>query len=166
MELERQSGRETPRRLIKSTAIGARNRQPAVQAGWILFSMQTRAINPTDGIYHATPDYVHAMEVSRPQRLLFASGTMGLDAAGEAPTTLEAQLVLVWTNLRRILAEADMSVDNIMRLTSYLRDPSYAERNQNARVEALGTRRIPTTAIVVQTLRDDWFIEIEIIAAA
>ena len=35
-----------------------------------------------------------------------------------------------------------------------------------SRLLALGERRIPTTAIVVQTLQDDWLVELEVIAAA
>ncbi|APO66036.1 endoribonuclease L-PSP protein [Rhizobium gallicum] len=122
--------------------------------------------NPHDGIYTATSDYVHAMEVRQPDRLVFVSGTMGLDEAGAAGVDLDSQLQLIWSNLRRILAEAQMTADNIVRLTSYLRDASFAEANQNARVAALGARRVPTTAIVVETLREDWLVEIEIIAAA
>ncbi|ULJ71260.1 RidA family protein [Rhizobium gallicum] len=121
--------------------------------------------NPHDGIYTATSDYVHAMEVRQPDRLVFVSGTMGLDEAGAAGVDLDS-LQLIWSNLRRILAEAQMTADNIVRLTSYLRDASFAEANQNARVAALGARRVPTTAIIVETLREDWLVEIEIIAAA
>lgn len=80
--------------------------------------------------------------------------------------TLAEQLDLIWSNLRTILASAGMTVDNIVRLTSYLRDASYAEANAAARVAALGGRFIPTTAIVVQTLSSDWLVEIEVIAAA
>lgn len=127
--------------------------------------METRVHNPTRGVYPATPDYVHAIEVGNPQRLLFVSGTMGLDEAGIAGATLDDQLRLIWNNLRAILASAGMSVDNIVRLTSYLRDPAYAQANQDARIAALGDRRIPTTAIVVQTLSPDWLVEIEIVAA-
>jgi len=127
--------------------------------------MQTRAINPTDGIYPATSDYVHAMEVSGAARLLFVAGTMGLDETGVAPSSIEEQLRLIWNNIRRILAEADMTTANIMRLTSYLTDASYAEANAQARAAALGDRRIPTTAIIVTTLSPDWLVEIEIIAA-
>ncbi|MGL5012639.1 MAG: RidA family protein [Paracoccaceae bacterium] len=127
--------------------------------------MQTQVVNPHDGIYEATPDYVHGMLVSGARRMLFLSGTMGLDAAGAAPPTLEAQLVLVWQNIRRILAEAEMTVENIVRVTSYLRDARFAERNQNARLAALGARRVPTTAIVVETLLPEWLVEIEVIAA-
>lgn len=128
--------------------------------------MLTVPRNPRDGIYPATDDYVHAMEVSGATRLLFVSGTMGLDVDGQAPEALEEQLSLVWTNIRRILAEAEMTTDNIVRLTSYLRDASFAEANQHARLSALGSRRVPTTAVVVQTLVPDWLVEIEVIAAA
>jgi 2-iminobutanoate/2-iminopropanoate deaminase len=129
-------------------------------------AMQTIAHSPTDGIYPATPDYVHAMEVRSAARLLFVSGTMGLDEAGQPGKTLDEQLALIWTNLRRILRQAGMTTDNIVRLTSYLRDAAYVEANQAARTAALGGRVVATTAIVAQTLREDWLVEIEIIAAA
>jgi enamine deaminase RidA (YjgF/YER057c/UK114 family) len=122
--------------------------------------------NPTDGIYPATDDYVHAMEVVAPQRFLFVSGTMGLDPAGVPGQSVDAQLRLIWSNIRTILASADMTTDNIVRLTSYLRDARYAEANAAARVAALGQRRIPTTAVVVETLVADWLVEIEVVAAA
>ncbi|NYJ13545.1 enamine deaminase RidA (YjgF/YER057c/UK114 family) [Rhizobium leguminosarum] len=121
--------------------------------------------NPVTGIYPASPDYIHALEVRHLSRLLFVSGTMGIDAEGSAASDLDGQLALVWANLRSILAAAGMTVDNIVRLTSYLRDGAFVEPNQNARVRALGGRAVPTTAIVVETLRDDWLVEIEIIAA-
>ena len=122
--------------------------------------------NPTEGVYPATDDYVHAMEVDGAQRLLFVAGTMGLDAAGEPGGTLDEQLTLIWSNIRVILASAGMTVDHIVRLTSYLRDASYAEANAAARVAALGGRAVPTTAIVAQTLVSDWLVEIEVVAAA
>jgi 2-iminobutanoate/2-iminopropanoate deaminase len=128
--------------------------------------METVPHNPSEGVYAATGDYVHALEVRGSERLLFVSGTMGLDAAGAPGATLEAQLDLVWSNIRTILASAGMSVDNIVRLTSYLTDASYAEANARARVAALGGRLVPTTAIVVETLDPAWLVEIEVVAAA
>ncbi|HTE49852.1 MAG TPA: RidA family protein [Kofleriaceae bacterium] len=128
--------------------------------------MKTVVHNPATGIYPATGDYVHAIEVRQPERILYVAGTMGLDERGAAGATLAAQLELVWANLRAILASAGMTVDNIVRLTSYLRDAAYADENSRARVAALGGRAVPTTAIVVQTLASDWLVEIEIVAAA
>src|SRR3546814_12040824 len=62
----------------------------------------------SDLIYAATPDYIHAMEVRNPSRLLYVSGTMGLDGRGVAGRTLAAQLDLIWSNIAAILASADM----------------------------------------------------------
>lgn len=121
--------------------------------------------SPTEGIYPAADDYVHAIEVRNPARLLFVAGTMGLDASGVPGKTLEEQLELIWSNLGTILASAGMTTDNIVRLTSYLRDESYADANAAARVKALGGRVVPTTAIVAQTLVSAWMVELEIIAA-
>jgi len=122
--------------------------------------------NPADGVYAATPDYAHALEVRGAARALFVSGTMGLDAHGDAPASLDEQLSLVWDNLRAILASAGMTVDNVVRVTSYLRDAAFAERNAAARNAALGGRLVPTTAIVVETLAPEWLVELEVIALA
>jgi 2-iminobutanoate/2-iminopropanoate deaminase len=129
-------------------------------------AMETVRHNPTDGVYATGPDYVHAIEVRNPGRLVYVSGTMGLDESGAAGKTLSEQLELIWSNIRTILSSADMTVQNIVRVTSYLRDPAYVEANQEARVAALEGNVVPTTAIVAQTLVEDWLVEIEVIAAA
>ena len=126
---------------------------------------ETVVRNPASGIYAATSDYVHAVEVRNPQRILYLAGTMGLDEQGRPGATLDEQLDLVWKNIHTILASADMTVDNIVRVTSYLREASYVEANQNARVAALKGRAVPTTAIVVETLSPGWLVELEVIAA-
>jgi 2-iminobutanoate/2-iminopropanoate deaminase len=118
-----------------------------------------------DGVYAAGGDYVHAMEVRGAGRFVFVAGTMGLDAGGTPGATLAEQLDLIWANIRAILGAAGLTVDDIVRLTSYLRDASYAEANAAARVAALGGRAVPTTAIVAETLVGDWLVEIEVIAA-
>lgn len=128
--------------------------------------MQTIAHDPDHGVYVTTRDYIHALEVRDATRTLHVSGTMGLEADGGAPATLAEQLVLVWDNVRAILAAAGMTLDHVVRVTSYLRDAADAEANAAARTAALGGRAVPTTAIVVGHLSADWLVEIEVIAMA
>ncbi|MEC8084127.1 MAG: RidA family protein [Pseudomonadota bacterium] len=128
--------------------------------------MHISPINPAHEIYPATADYVHAMQVTAPTRWLFISGTMGLANDSRAAATLDGQLALIWHNIRRILQEAEMAPDNIVRVTSYLTDAAHAEANQNAREVALGHRPVATTAVIVGTLNSDWLVEVEAIAAA
>jgi 2-iminobutanoate/2-iminopropanoate deaminase len=128
--------------------------------------MELLTHNPSGAVYAATPDYAHALEVRGGSRMLFVSGTMGLDALGVAPASLDAQLALAWDNLRAILGSAGMTLDNVVRVTSYLRSAAFAERNAAARNAALGGRLVPTTAIVAETLASDWLVELEVIALA
>jgi 2-iminobutanoate/2-iminopropanoate deaminase len=126
--------------------------------------METVPHTPEE-IYAPTGPFVHGLEVRGAERLLFLTGTMGLDRHGVPPPTLDEQLVLVWSNIRAILASAGMTVDNIVKVTSYLREAAYAEPNAAARVEALGGRLVPATAVVVGTLDERWLIEIDVTAA-
>ena len=128
--------------------------------------MHITPINPAHEIYPATADYVHAMQVTAPTRWLFIGGTMGMANDSRAAATLDGQLALIWHKIRRILQEADMAPNNIVRVTSYLTDAAYAEANQNAREVALGHRPVATTAVTVGTLNSDWLVEVEAIAAA
>ena len=128
--------------------------------------MELTTHDPVAGVYPSGGDYAHAIEIRGLERLVYLSGTMGLDPEGEPGADLDAQLTLIWANIRAILAAANMTVGNIVRLTSYLRDVSYASPNAAARVAALGGRAIPTTAIVAQTLDTNWLVELEVIAAA
>ena len=128
--------------------------------------MKETIIDPKNGIYSTTHDYVHALEVQGASRQVYLSGTMGLDSFGVAPDTVDEQLELIWKNIEHILASAHMTARNIIRVTSYLTKAEFAAKNQEARLRALGDRRVPTTAIVVSTLDPNWLVEIEIIAAA
>lgn len=128
--------------------------------------MEIRTHDPREGVYATDGDWVHAVEVRSAQRTVYLSGTMGLDADSAPGAVLDTQLELVWANIRTILAAAEMTVDNVVRVTSHLREPGYAEANARARVAALGGRAVATTAIVAQTLTADWLVEIEVIAAA
>lgn len=127
--------------------------------------MNVIQINPTQNIYRATEDYVHAIAVDTPQRLVFVSGTMGLDPGGSLANSLDGQLSLIWRNIAVILQEAGGDLDNVVRVTSYLRHKDYSLANQDARVKALGGRLVPCTTIVAETLSADWLVEIEVIAA-
>lgn len=122
--------------------------------------------NPVDGVYRTDGDWVHAVEVRAAQRTLYVSGTMGVDVSGRPGASLDRQLDLIWSNISVILDSADMTVDNIVRVTSYLRDAAYAEANAAARIKALGGRAVATTVIVAETLVSEWLVEIEVIAAA
>lgn len=125
-------------------------------------------VKPHDpsAIFAPVGPYTHGLEVVEAKRLLFITGTMGLDKNGKAPAGIEAQCALAWRNIGAILEDAGMSVRNLVKVTCYLADRSHREANMKARAAALGDHRVATTVVVAGLLEDEWLVEIEAVAAA
>ena len=65
--------------------------------------------------------YSDAIEIVNPKRVLYVSGTPGIDAGnGHLPDEFEEQAELAWRNVVKILATADMGVEHIVKLTQHL----------------------------------------------
>jgi enamine deaminase RidA (YjgF/YER057c/UK114 family) len=127
--------------------------------------MQMKPHDPA-AVFAPVGPYTHGLEVVEARRLLFISGTMGLDKTGKAPEGIEAQCALAWRNIGAILEHAGMSMRNLVKVTCYLADRSYRDANMRARAAALGDHRVATTVVGATLLEDGWLVEIEAIAAA
>lgn len=57
--------------------------------------MQMTPHDPS-AIFAPVGPYTHGLEVVEARRLLFVTGTMGLDKNGKAPDGIEAQCALAW----------------------------------------------------------------------
>jgi 2-iminobutanoate/2-iminopropanoate deaminase len=64
--------------------------------------MELKSHDPS-AIFAPVGPYTHGLEVVGAQRLLFITGTMGLDKNGKAPDGIEAQCALAWRNIGAIL---------------------------------------------------------------
>jgi 2-iminobutanoate/2-iminopropanoate deaminase len=111
-------------------------------------------------------NYTHAMEVQPNARYLFVSGQIpGAEDNGDVPATFEAQCEAVWHNILLILASANMSVRDIVKVTTYLTHPDQADANGEIRRRHLGAHAPAVTVIIAQLLQSKWMLEIELIAA-
>lgn len=73
------------------------------------------------GIARHVGSYSDAVEIVGAQRILYVSGTPGIDGdSGDLPDSFSEQADLAWKNVIRILAEADMGVEDIVKLTQHL----------------------------------------------
>src|SRR5262249_17399813 len=62
-----------------------------------------------------------AVEAAPRKRVRYTSGTPGLSAeTGQLPEAFAEQADLAWRNMKAILAEAGMGVEDIVKLTQYL----------------------------------------------
>jgi 2-iminobutanoate/2-iminopropanoate deaminase len=95
--------------------------------------------------------YAQAIEAVGPSRLLFISGTMGLEPDGRLAQGFEAQCEWAWRNVETTLRSAGMTFFNLAKLTVWL------ARREDWRVAA---------EIEVGFVDPAWLIEVEAIAVA
>src|SRR5258706_15094632 len=82
-----------------------------------------RPINPA-AIRAPFAQYSHAVAVPA-GRMLFASGQLGVSPDDHVPEDAEAQAVLCFSNIKAILAEANMTFADVVRVTAFFTDPAY-----------------------------------------
>ncbi len=97
---------------------------------------------------------------------LFASGQIPINpATGEIPEGITAQTSQALANVKAILAEAGLTVDNVVKTTVFLADMNdFAAMNE---VYAQNfTEPFPArSAVAVKTLPKNVLVEVEVIAA-
>ena len=113
-----------------------------------------------------TGGYVNALRVDDASRLLFVSGQIPQTRDGHVPRDFEAQCRIVWANLDAALVAGGMALTDLMKVTTFLADRTYAAANTMVRNEVLGRHRPALTVIVATIFEPEWLVEIEAIAAA
>ena len=122
--------------------------------------------NPTE-IFPPYRGYAHAVETIATTRNLVISGLNGFEADGTTmPESFDAQAELIWKHIKAILAAANMGIENLVSLRTYLASPQYDEANALMRVKHLGAHRVASTVICCQLLDPNWKLEVEATASA
>ncbi len=83
-----------------------------------------KTYNPAS-ITSSRSNYSHAVEVPPNARTLYISGQVPVAADGSTPEAIEEQVVLAFDNVQTVLAEAGMSLDDVVRVNVYLTDKNY-----------------------------------------
>ena len=73
--------------------------------------------------------YSQVVEINGPHRLVFVAGQTGVDASGKAAKDFRAQAAQAFENIKTALTSVGGSMDNIVRLVTYLTD---IEQNSDA----------------------------------
>jgi enamine deaminase RidA (YjgF/YER057c/UK114 family) len=126
-------------------------------------SFSVRAVNAADAPAPAG-GYAQAVEVRNATRILYLSGQIPVTKQGEPPAGFEAQCRRVWDNLEAQLRAGGMSLDNLVKVTTYLADRRHAAANSRIRREVLGARTPALTVIITGIYDESWLLEIEAIA--
>ncbi|HJU38400.1 MAG TPA: RidA family protein [Tahibacter sp.] len=127
--------------------------------------MDIRPINAPDAPA-ASGSYAQAVEIRGGERLLVVSGQIPQTVDGDVPPDFDAQCRLVWRNVEAQLRAAGMSLDHLVKVTTYLSDRRYRDANGAIRREVLGARTPALTVVIAGIYDEAWLLEIEAIAAA
>jgi 2-iminobutanoate/2-iminopropanoate deaminase len=111
--------------------------------------------------------YTHGIEVVNPARWLVISGQVGMAPDGTIPETGGGQIDQALANLRAVLEANDMTMNNIVKITTFLTDRSLLGAYRAARTALLGEHAPASTLLFVAGLADPKFVvEIEAEAVA
>ena len=110
--------------------------------------------------------YAQAVEVAGATRTLFVSGQIPADTDGAVPSDFRSQCRLAWQNVLHQLKTADMTLDNVVKVTTFLSERAYGIENREIRQEVLGDRTPALTVIITGIFESAWLLEIEAIAVA
>lgn len=106
--------------------------------------------------------YSHGVSSSFPHRSLHLSGQYGIQSNGELAQGFSAQCRQAILNLEAVLRDANMSLDNLVKMNFYLTNRQYMSELDSVRLELLnGVRPAITTVIVAGLVFPDWLIEVD-----
>jgi 2-iminobutanoate/2-iminopropanoate deaminase len=111
--------------------------------------------------------FCHASEVPEGSRLLYISGQVGMKPDGSIPATIEEQAEVTWQNIEACLADAGMSISDLVKITTFVVKAADLPAAGKARAAHLGDARPTSSTIIVSALVvPSLLIEIEAVAAA
>ena len=129
--------------------------------------MPNDIIEPPD-IAPPAANYAHAVLTTGATRWLHTSGVVPVAPDGTVPDGIGAQAEVVWRNLLAMLRAADMTLDSVVSVTTYV-TAAAADRLGTvmaARDAALEGRTVASTLVTVPALaQPSWLVEIALIAA-
>lgn len=110
--------------------------------------------------------YNHAVEAPANARWLHVSGQVGIRPDGNMADGPAAQAEQTWQNVVAILADAGMTMDDVVKINSFLTSTDDIAAFREARDRHIGEHKPASTMLVVAGLaRPDILMEVEVIAA-
>lgn len=111
--------------------------------------------------------YSHAIEVPPGHRLLFASGQLGIAPDETVAPDVEGQTRQCFENVRAILEDAGMTLDDVVRINAYVTGREHLPGYMKTRDQFISTPPPASTLMIVSGFaREEFVVEIEVIAAA
>lgn len=110
--------------------------------------------------------YSHGVEVPAGKRLVLCSGQLGIGPDDAVPEDAGAQAQLCFANIAAILAEAGLSLSDIVRINAYVTDRIHLRPYMDVRDRIFSDPAPASTLMIVSGFaRPEFKVEVEAIAA-
>ena len=117
-----------------------------------------------DTVPTAIAGYTQGMELAPGARLYFISGQIPERPGQELPLDFRGQCEAVWQSIIAMLEDAEMTVENLVKVTTFLTSREYVQENREVRQHYLGDTQPAMTVVIAQTVDVRWLLETEAIA--
>lgn len=112
--------------------------------------------------------YSQLVEINGPHRLVFVAGQTGTDARGKPAKGFRSQMIQAYANIRAALASAGGSMNDVVRLTTYITDiEQNADVYREVRAATFTDKsRLPASTLVqiVRLADPAYLVEVDAIA--
>lgn len=110
--------------------------------------------------------YTHAIEVPPNARWLYISGQVGLAPDGSLGKTAGEQADWVFRNIAAILADAGMTMQDVVKMTTFVTDAAHLPEVRAARERHRAGAKPTSTLVIVKGLAaPEYLVEVEAVAA-
>ena len=118
------------------------------------------------GIHPPFAPYSQGVEVSSHSRFVYCSGQLGIAADGTVPPDCAGQARLAFSNVAAILAEAEMSLSDVVRISTYVTGREHLGDYMKVR-NGLFAEPYPASTLMIVSgfARPEFVVEIEVVAA-
>lgn len=106
----------------------------------------TRFINPEN--MFVPPGYTQVVETNGPGRIVYIAGQMGIDKDGRLPGDFRGQAAQTFQNIKSALAAVGGSMDDIVKLNTYLLDIAYLPIIRDVRAGFLKHDTLPASTTI------------------
>lgn len=133
----------------------------------IEIDMNKKILNPKD-FTHIMGAYSHGISVDLGNSIMiFVTGQIAMDKDGNAvaPDNIVRQTEFVFENIKKILLEAESSLDDVVKAVIYVRDISNFKEISALRNKYFANSKPVSTLVEInKTVKEGCDIEIEVIA--
>src|SRR3954466_10969328 len=110
--------------------------------------------------------YSHGVEVPAGHRLIFCSGQLGVAPDESVPDDAGEQAELCFRNIAAVLAEAGLTLKDIVRINAFVSGREYLRPYMAVRDKVVGDPPPASTLMIVSGFaRSEFKVEVEVIAA-